>query len=204
MNGRTTLWKNLSMRFGAVLDPYWYDNEGKRRDIYQYNINKKLGTLTNANLALSINLRSKKNKKQEYNSDQGTEEELDMINSNPDAYIDFNVPWTLSLDYKIDYRRSISSSLDTMYLTQSVGVRGDVSITKNWKIAYITNYDFTRKEFSFTSIEIARDLHCWEIGFNWIPFGIMKSYNIHINVKSSLLQDLKLQRRRTWYDNGVR
>ncbi len=204
MNGRTTLWKNLSMRFGAVLDPYWYDSEGRRRNIYQYNINKKLGTLTNANLALSINLRSKKNKDKEYKSDQGTEEELDMINANPDAYIDFNIPWTLSLDYKIDYRRSITSSLDTMYLTQSVGVRGDFNITKNWKLAYITNYDFTRKEFSFTSIEVARDLHCWEIGFNWIPFGIMKSYNIHINVKSSLLQDLKLQRRRTWYDNGIR
>ena len=127
-----------------------------------------------------------------------------MINANPDAYIDFNIPWTLSLDYKIDYRRSITSSLDTMYLTQSVGVRGDFNITKNWKLAYINNYDFTRKEFSFTSIEVARDLHCWEIGFNWIPFGIMKSYNIHINVKSSLLQDLKLQRRRTWYDNGIR
>ena len=181
-----------------------YDSGGRKRDIYQFNVNKKLGTLSNANLALSFNLRSKKNKQQEYQSDEGTEEELDLINANPDAYIDFNIPWTISLDYKIDYRRSITSALDTFYLTQSVGVRGDFSITKNWKIAYITNYDFSRKEFSFTSIEVARDLHCWEIGFNWIPFGIMQSYNIHINVKSSLLQDLKLQRRRTWYDNGIR
>ena len=129
---------------------------------------------------------------------------MELINANQDAYIDFNIPWTLNIDYKIDYRRVISSDLDTMYLTQSVGLRGDFSVTKNWKVVYVTNYDFTRKEFSFTSIQVARDLHCWEIGFNWVPFGFMKSYNININVKSSLLQDLKLQRRRTWYDNGIR
>lgn len=204
LSGRTSFGKNLSLRFGGTLDPYYYDSEGLRKETYQYKINKKLGTLKNANLALSLNLRSKKKAKKDYESNAGTEEELEIINVNQDAYLDFNVPWTFNLDYKIDYRRVISSLLDTIYLTQSIGVRGDISLTKNWKIAYITNYDFTRKEFSFTSFEIARDLHCWEIGFNWIPFGYMKSYNIHINVKSSLLQDLRLQRRRTWYDNGIR
>ena len=59
---------------------------------------------------------------------------MELINANQDAYIDFNIPWTLNLDYKIDYRRVISSNLDTMYLTQSVGVRGDFSVTKNWKV----------------------------------------------------------------------
>ena len=118
-------------------------------------------------------------------------------------YIDFNVPWTIGIDYKIDYSRSITKDLDTNYITQSIGLRGDLSITKNWKISYMTNYDFIRKEFSFTSINIARDLHCWQMSFNWIPFGFMRSYNINISVKSALLQDLKLQRRRTWYDNNI-
>ena len=204
LSGRTSFGRNLSMRFGAVLDPYHYDNEGNRKKTLAFSETRKLGTFKNANLALSINLKSKKKKKEDYTSEKGTEEELELINANQDAYIDFNIPWTLNLDYKIDYRRVISSNLDTMYLTQSVGVRGDFSVTKNWKVVYVTNYDFTRKEFSFTSIQVARDLHCWEIGFNWIPFGFMKSYNININVKSSLLQDLRLQRRRTWYDNGIR
>ena len=79
-----------------------------------------------------------------------------------------------------------------------------ISITKNWKISYMTNYDFVDKEFSFTSINIGRDLHCWQMSFNWIPIGFMRSYNLNINVKSSILQDLRLQRRRTWYDNGIR
>lgn len=203
ISGRTSFGKNFSMRFGATLDPYWYNEEGYRKDTLLFS-KTNLGTFKNANLALSLNLRSKKEKKEDYKSKKGSEQELDLINSNKDAYIDFNVPWTLNIDYKIDYRRIISPAQDTVYLTQSIGLRGDFSLTKNWKVDYLTNYDFTRKEFSFTSIGIARDLHCWEIGFNWIPFGVMKSYNIHINVKSSLLQDLRLQRRRTWYDNGIR
>lgn len=199
--GRTNLWKKVNIRFAGSLDPYRYIN-GTRVNQYQFK-NGKIGTLTNANLAIGMNLKSKKSAKKTYTSNKGSNEELDFINSNSDLYIDFNIPWTLNIDYKIDYRRTISSEIDTSYITQSVGLRGDLSLTKNWKISYMTNFDFVNKEFSFTSINIARDLHCWQMGFNWIPFGFMRSYNIQINVKSSLLQDLKLQRRRTWYDNNL-
>ena len=106
-------------------------------------------------------------------------------------YIDFNVPWTVRIDYKIDYSRSITKDLDTNYITQSIGLRGDLSITKNWKISYMTNYDFIRKGFSFTSINIARDLHCWQMSFNWIPFGFMRELQYQYKFKSALLQDLK-------------
>jgi hypothetical protein len=35
---------------------------------------------------------------------------------------------------------------------------------------------------------------------SWIPFGFRKSYMISVAVKASVLQDLKLQRKRDWYD----
>ena len=72
-----------------------------------------------------------------------------MINANSDMYINFNIPWTIGVDYKVDYRRVINSNIDTSYVTQSVGLRGDLSITKNWKISYMTNYDFVNKEFVY-------------------------------------------------------
>ncbi|HIA37209.1 MAG TPA: hypothetical protein EYN89_10900 [Flavobacteriales bacterium] len=58
------------------------------------------------------------------------------------------------------------------------------------------------KDFTYTSIDIYRDLHCWEMNFNYIPFGLRQSYNFEIKVKSSILQDLKLTRKREWYDNS--
>ena len=200
--GRTTLWKKVNFRFAGRLDPYQYIN-GERVNNYQFAVNKKLGTISSANMAIGTSLKSSKNNKEKYESDKGPKEELDMINANSDMYIDFNIPWTIGVDYKVDYRRVINSNIDTSYVTQSVGLRGDLSITKNWKISYMTNYDFVNKEFSFTSINISRDLHCWQMSFNWIPIGFMRSYNLNINVKSSILQDLKLQRRRTWYDNNI-
>jgi hypothetical protein len=81
-----------------------------------------------------------------------------------------------------------------------VNFSGDVSITEKWKVSFSSGYDFVQKEISFTSIDIYRDLHCWEMRFNWIPFGFRQSYNFSINVKSGMLQDLKLNRRRQWFD----
>ena len=77
---------------------------------------------------------------------------------------------------------------------------GDVNLTPKWKIGYTTGYDFKQMDFSYTSLSLYRDLHCWEMSLTWIPFGDRKSYNFSINVKSATLKDLKLTKRRDWQD----
>ncbi len=203
MNGRTKLYKNLNTRFGATLDPYAYDSIGVRTKYYQRDVNGELGTIKNANLALNLKFKSKKGKKDNYKSSAGTQAELEQINSNKNAYVDFNIPWSLGLDYKINYTKLLSENIDTFKITQTIGVQGDLRITEKWMLTYLTNYDISKKNFSYSSVDIRRDLHCWEMAFHWVPFGIYQSYSIQINVKSAMLQDLKLQRRRNWYDNGV-
>jgi hypothetical protein len=106
------------------------------------------------------------------------------------------VPWSLNIQYNLSWSKA--GMLATT--TQTVRVGGDVNITNKWKIGFDSNYDFTRKEFSYTSLNVYRDLHCWELQFNWIPFGFRQSYNVTINVKSAVLQDLRLTRKRDWYD----
>ncbi len=87
---------------------------------------------------------------------------------------------------------------DTITTTQTFNMSGDVSLTPNWKIQMSTGYDFQLKEFTFTSVDIYRNLHCWEMSFRWIPFGARRSYIFNVNVKASVLQDLKLSRKRDW------
>ncbi|MCT4582060.1 MAG: putative LPS assembly protein LptD [Flavobacteriales bacterium] len=200
--GRTKLYKNLNTRFSAILDPYAYDAEGNRTKVFQTNINGDLGTFTNADFALNLSFKSKTSKKGDYRSSAGSQAELDQINNNKEQYLDFNIPWIISLDYKINYRKLFNDE-DPFQLIQTIGVNGQLKITENWMIDYLTNYDITNKQFSFSSIDIRRDLHCWEMAFHWVPFGNLQSYSIQINVKSAMLQDLKLQRRRNWYDNGI-
>ena len=57
-------------------------------------------------------------------------------------------------------------------------------------------------EVTATSFNISRDLHCWDMTFSCIPFGTHQSYNFQINVRSSLLRDLKLTKKESWYDTG--
>jgi lipopolysaccharide assembly outer membrane protein LptD (OstA) len=117
---------------------------------------------------------------------------LALINSDPNSYVDFNVPWNISLNYSYSY----SNYLNQVQTSNTIMISGDVSITQKWKIQYSTNYDIkAAKLSSATSFSIYRDLHCWDLSFQWVPFGYLKSYNVTLKVKSTILQDLKLSKR---------
>ncbi|NQX92167.1 MAG: hypothetical protein HRT74_08625, partial [Flavobacteriales bacterium] len=89
----------------------------------------------------------------------------------------------------------VDQPADTNDIRQSVLFNGDVTIFKNWKIGFNSGYDFTAKELTTTTLNLYWDLHCWEFTANWIPFGDRQSFSLQLNIKSSLLQDLKLQAR---------
>ena len=72
------------------------------------------------------------------------------------------------------------------------------NMLKKWKIGINSGYDFDRNDLSYTSINLYRDLHCWELLFNLIPLGYHRSYYITLRVKADVLKDLKLERRRDW------
>ena len=52
-----------------------------------------------------------------------------------------------------------------------------------------------------SSVGISRDLHCWEMRFNWVPFGKYTSYSFTINARASMLHDLKWDKKSDWRDN---
>ena len=62
-----------------------------------------------------------------------------------------------------------------------------------------SGYDLDTKELTYTSVNIYRDLHCWEMLFNWIPIGFHKSYTITIRVKADVLKDLKYEKTKNWF-----
>jgi hypothetical protein len=84
---------------------------------------------------------------------------------------------------------------------QSLNFSGDINVTKYWKIGATSGYDFTNKQLSYTSVNLYRDLKCWEARIDWVPFGFRKSYSLTINLKTSMLSDLKIPRQRQWFDN---
>ena len=123
---------------------------------------------------------------------------LAVINSDPSAYIDFNVPWNLSFNYSFTYSNSYTSTSSS----NTVMLSGDLKLTDKWKIQYNTNYDLRAGKLALTSFAIYRDLHCWDLNVQWVPFGVYKSYTVTLKVRAAILQDLKLSKRSDYTNNG--
>ncbi len=202
ISGRTTLIKDLGLNFNGTINPYAADANGVNKNMYELNKSGRIGRLTNANLSTGYSFKSgKKNttKPDPQANVNVNEQELAMIKAHPEEYIDFNIPWSFNVSYNINYAKLFNNATSkAQEFTQALSFSGDLSLTSNWKISFTSGYDFLHKDVTYTNLTIHRDLHCWEMKLYWIPFGTYQSYNFQINVKSSVLQDLKLLRRRDW------
>ncbi len=216
LRARTTV-AGVSINMSSTLDPYILNDNYVRVNQFAWNERSgiaKLGRITQASLSfgMSFNSQDKKNKQgQGNNNGQNTaqppgepggpgSEEVPILPSAYDNYLDFTMPWDLSFDYSLSYTGK-SKSYPNGRVAQTIGVRGSVSITEKWKMSANTNFDIMAREFSFTTFNLSRDLHCWAMSFNFVPFGYRKSYNFTISAKSSMLQDLKLNKQQSHYDN---
>jgi len=113
------------------------------------------------------------------------------------GYHEFDVPWSMNVRYSLNYSKPALVS----GISQTLSINGNVSLTKKTGITYRSGYDFKKKEITMTQIQITRDLHCWEMGFSWVPNGYMKMWTFIIRVKASVLSDLKYERRHDYHDN---
>ncbi len=100
--------------------------------------------------------------------------------------VDFNIPWSL----RMDFTYSISKPLTVLTRTMTLNGSFDFSITPNWKVQGRTGYDFERKEVVTTNISFFRDFECWQMSLNWVPFGRFQSFGFNLQVKSGHLRDL--------------
>jgi lipopolysaccharide assembly outer membrane protein LptD (OstA) len=197
INANTTILNKIRMNFRTTFDPYAYDSIGSnvyKTNTFLWNRDGRLGNFTQSNLSISTNLNPQAIKRR--TSDNINEEELDYINSNIENYVDFNLPWSLNITYILNTNRPV---LRDPNITQSITFNGDIKLTENWKFGVSSGYDISNKELAFTSLEFFRNLHCWEMNFSWYPIQ-RQMFEFTIRVKSSTLQDLKLNRRRSWWD----
>jgi hypothetical protein len=196
---RTSLFQSVNISGGMSYNPYAIDKTtGLRTKETSYKATGQILRFETANLALDASLPlKKKNALSTANQTQRA-----AIGNNYSGYADFNIPWTLSVRYNVTFQKAfvVTSQKDTLRLTQDLNFYGDVNLTSKWKVGLRSGYDFVNKQMSFTSFDIYRDLHCWEMRMNLIPFGLRRSYNFSLNVKSAVLQDLKLVRRKDFRD----
>ena len=129
----------------------------------------------------------------------------DESNSDADGYEAWSVPWSLSLNYSIGYAYGDFDYEKLDYrgrVTQNLSLSGSIRPTKNWNFNFSASYDFNLHKIAYMNCSISRDLHCFTMTASFVPVGPYKSYNFHIAVKSSILKDLKYDKRSS-RSNGV-
>ncbi|MFI5162139.1 MAG: putative LPS assembly protein LptD [Sphingobacteriales bacterium] len=217
-SGHTTLFKDkLNITFGGTFDPYVTQlrDSIENGQLYRYKIpinrysfqSGKFPSLVSANLSASASLNPAVFHPQSQAPAPGatlqtmTPEQsakLALLNSDPSAYIDFNIPWNLSVNYTFSYSNFYTGT----QVANTIMLSGDVSVTPKWKVQYTTNYDLRAGRLSSaTSFGIHRDLHCWDLSMQWLPFGYYKSYTVTLRVQAAILQDLKLTKRSDYTNN---
>ncbi len=226
VNARTTLFKKLKVTYSSVWDPYVIDSLGRRINRFEIIDNQRLFHKNNSAWNFSLSWSFSQNDVKKWKTENGeptdlsfqdeitrrangsefvTDGELDDILGNPKSYIDWETPWSISLSYNLRHSSNLTYAafmgIATNQVVQTLTINGDVSLSPKWKVNFSTGWDFTNHGLSYTSLNIYRDLHCWEMRFNWIPIGNYKSWNFTINVKAQALQDLKLTKKKDYRDN---
>ena len=218
ISGMTKFTQFLNVTFNMRFDPYIINDKGIRVNQTEWDVNKRLFRFSSSQFQFGLNWSLNndffKGKKRELSAPETTstndnnlfnENTLGMTTKRPD----FTNPWNLTISYSFNYNITENYGFfitDTIphydkNIIQTLNLTGDFNITKKWKIGFTSGYDFKNMQFSYTSFDIYRDLHCWEMRFNWIPFGYRRGWSFTINVKAAVLKDLKYNMKRDFRDN---
>lgn len=224
--------KNFNLNLSAVWDVYTYQlNEygnPVRVNIPRWEAGKGLGRLssTGTSFSYTFNNDTFKRKKKEGSSpaedENNTSTDADAaatenesrspfskkkgeVATDADGYMKWTVPWNLTVNYSVSYGYGAFDKEKLEYkgkITQNLSFSGNIRPTKNWNFGFSASYNFDTGKIAYMNCNISRDLHCFSMRASFVPVGPYKSYNFHIAVKSSMLSDLKYQKRSSM-SNGV-
>ncbi len=211
VTGRTTLFRSLVLNYSGSFCPYVIDTLGNMHNRLLWKEEHKLFHAQNSTISaqLSLNLNNNTFKADgEKSQGQPVYSLLQTpYNYSPTmlmgGYVDFSVPWNVSVSYTFSHVSSYVARERNLKseTIQSITLSGNVSLTPNWKLAMTTGYDFVNHGMSYTTVDVYRDLHCWEMRFSWVPFGYYRSWSFQINIKADALRDVKYEKRESYLEN---
>jgi lipopolysaccharide assembly outer membrane protein LptD (OstA) len=209
VNFRTDIGRILSISGGAnynfyVFDPSANAGRGSRVNRYLLSDRGKFADMTNFSLSFSTSYQAQKKTKSSSDGTPDTvaaeQERASTTNGfgvQKKTYYsiydreeaNFSIPWSVTLGYTF-----AQSQPDPRVVTRTSSVNFTLSfnLTEKWQISTRGSYDFVNKQHYIPSVDITRDLHCWEMSFSWRPMGYYAGYRLEIRVKAPQMQDIKL------------
>ena len=214
ISGGTTLFKDkMNINFATTLDPYAIDNSGRRINTFNYNNGGSLFRMTSSNVTINYSLASTdgddtKNKQGERNGGRaddlyGTntdfsdrrESQFNDREDNENKVSEFfksTIPWDLTMAYSLTYS---NNNRENKIIGNTLSFSTNIDLTPKWRIGASSGYDFVQKGVTYTQLRFERDLLSWRMDFNWLPFDDNAFWGFFIGIKSSVLSDIKWEKR---------
>ena len=124
-----------------------------------------------------------------------------------DGYMPFKMPWNLTVSYGIIMAENTAAEIDVKTMrypykfTQNMNLSGNIGISDNWRITFTSGYNFQFKKLTTTTMNISRDLHCFEMSCG-IVLSPYTSFNFSFRATSQMLADaLKWDKRSSGSSN---
>lgn len=191
----------LSFQASGIYSPYnWIDSTGTTVKEFAWNERGKLGRTTNSNFATSLTLISKENRAKLADAKEKIEEnwnsDYQYFLLHPEQMVSFEIPWKATISHNFTWNLNEfrnSQNRDRASIVQTIRIDGDISFTKRWKLSGNSSFDFETAKITYTQLALVRDMHCWQLSFNWTPIAQVKFFSFQMNAKASLFQDAKIR-----------
>jgi len=214
---RNNLFEKINLNANADLSPYLRNKFGgdSTEYIWKGASGFRVGRITSGSISMSTSFQSKpkdeeKAKKQKDDLDKQLNDPvlagdrqrlLDYMRQNPAEFVDFNIPWQVSLSFSLYFAEQAKpdyTGFETV-TSASTNFSGSFSLTPKWNLSANGYYDFRTKKLQTFTMSISREMHCWQLSINVAPVGLYRYFNFTISPKSGLLQDLRINRTRSFY-----
>ncbi|MEM7187100.1 MAG: putative LPS assembly protein LptD [Bacteroidota bacterium] len=212
--------KKLDLNINGELDPLALNSNNQRIDKFNIDNGGSLFRLTRGNISFNYSFSSRDFEGSDDDSEEDFDNDTFRNGGRPDdlfgsarplgdtgydpkekkkdlkdrSWYQYDLPWDLRLAYTLTYS---NSARQNEISSQSLMMSSNVELSPRWSVGVSSGYDFKNRGVSLTQFRFVRDLESWVIRFNWTPIGAVNTtWNFFIGIKSSVLSEIKYDKRR--------
>jgi hypothetical protein len=125
------------------------------------------------------------------------EQDEDVFGDSSPGYRPLLFPWSVSMSLTYSYQKPFSGSAPTQVFNLQSTM--NLSLSSTLSLVGGLNVDLLQGTINAPAITIRKIIHCWALDVTWYPTGFVRGFYLSFSPTSSLLRDLRLERRSSSY-----
>ncbi len=186
---------NVSLQFSARFRPYTVNESGRVIDQFIWQDSRKLLQPLSYQISASTSFKGGKSGVQVVTPPYRAYDPFDQTYFQPfDPYFitsdpyDFRSPWSLSLSFNYTWTWRFNEDARKAAVLNVQNIR--FKLSDRWDVSTRIGYDFIEKELTPSQFNLTRNMICWNLSFQFNPFGDFTYYFFRLSIDSGQIQNL--------------